>query len=105
MTSPLFFNNGTITEADIALNGLHHTWTTSTPFNKVDTKSIVLHEVGHWYGIQHYLPTDWAPADQPTMTLHGVARPMREPLSPRILFRFAICTETKAAVQTEIVPT
>ena len=68
VTSPLFFNNGTITEADIALNGLHHTWTTSTPFNKVDTKSIVLHEVGHWYGIQHYLPTDWAPADQPTMT-------------------------------------
>ena len=68
ITSPLFYNDGTIIEADIALNGLHHTWTTANPFNKVDTKSIVLHEVGHWYGIQHYLLTDYPQNDPPTMT-------------------------------------
>ena len=67
ITSPLFYTNGTIIEADIALNGLDHTWTTANPFNKVDTKSIVLHEVGHWYGIQHYLLTDYPANDPPTM--------------------------------------
>ena len=67
ITSPLFYENGLITEADIALNGLHHTWTTANIFNKVDTKSIVLHEVGHWFGIQHYLKTDYPQNDPPTM--------------------------------------
>ena len=43
--------SGQIIEADIAFNGLHHQWTTGEPINAVDVKSVVLHEVGHWFGI------------------------------------------------------
>ena len=59
--------SGQIIEADIAFNGLHHQWTTGEPINAVDVKSVVLHEVGHWFGIQHYLLKDFGPGEQPTM--------------------------------------
>jgi len=69
ITSPVFNpNSGAILEADIAFNGYLLTWTTTNTFGgKTDVKSIALHEIGHWFGIQHNLHADTFSSDAPTM--------------------------------------
>ena len=68
ITSPVFSYNGSIAEADIALNGYLNTWTTENTFGgKLDVKSIVLHEVGHWFGVQHNLDEGLDMWNPPTM--------------------------------------
>ena len=68
ITSPVFYTNGMIIEADIALNGYSNEWTTVNTFGgKMDVKSIALHEVGHWFGVQHNLDQNLDMWDPPTM--------------------------------------
>lgn len=55
VTAPLFGYNGEIFEADIAFNGYLQSWATTGNFGKVDVKAIAIHEVGHFFGIQHVL--------------------------------------------------
>lgn len=45
---------GSILEADIEMNGVHHRWTTGPgEWGSVNTYSIVLHEGGHFMGLGH----------------------------------------------------
>lgn len=55
VTAPLFGYNGEIFESDIAFNGYLQSWGTTGNFGKVDVKAIAIHEVGHFFGIQHVL--------------------------------------------------
>lgn len=81
VTSPLYYYDGKIFEADIAFNGYLQSWTTKGDYWKVDVKSVVIHEIGHFFGLQHVLygydpndPPTMAPAADPygkTATLHA----------------------------------
>ncbi|AKF06837.1 matrixin family metalloprotease [Sandaracinus amylolyticus] len=52
VTRPQFWTS--ITEADMEMNGVNYTWTTSPGSgNRVNAYSIVLHEAGHYYGLDH----------------------------------------------------
>lgn len=55
VTSPRWSADGTITEADIELNGVNFTWTkgAGSSRSEVDAYSIVLHEAGHFFGLGH----------------------------------------------------
>ncbi len=62
VTAPVFSQTGAIQEADIAFNDYSAQWALSPAPNKVDAMSIVLHEEGHWFGVQHNLyPTPGNP--------------------------------------------
>ncbi len=72
VTAPIFYEDGTIIEADIAFNGYLQKWTTVGQFGRVDVKSVALHEIGHFFGLQHVLdgnelqqPPTMAPAVDP----------------------------------------
>ncbi|MFO0748717.1 MAG: matrixin family metalloprotease [Myxococcota bacterium] len=67
VTAP-FYNpqNGEITEADIVFNGYQQTWQTDGEDFSTDVKSVVTHEVGHFFGLQHVL-YGFSSADPPTM--------------------------------------
>ncbi|GMV44269.1 MAG: hypothetical protein AMXMBFR64_59850 [Myxococcales bacterium] len=79
VTSPVFYTDGSIIEADIALNGYQQKW--STKGGGADVASTVLHEQGHFIGLQHVLygfsaqdPPTMAPTVDPggkTATLHA----------------------------------
>lgn len=81
VTSPLYYYDGKIFEADIAFNGYLVSWTTKGDYWKVDVKSVAIHEIGHFFGLQHVLygydpndPPTMAPAVDPngkTATLHA----------------------------------
>lgn len=69
VTSPMFYTDGTITEADIALNGYSQNWTTNyknTGSSTQDVLSVAIHEEGHFFGAQHVLGTI-SQSDPPTM--------------------------------------
>jgi hypothetical protein len=52
VTIPMF--SRAIVEADMELNGVNYTWTTAPGRrNVVNAYSIVLHEAGHFYGLDH----------------------------------------------------
>ena len=74
VTSPVFYEDGTIIEADIAMNGYLQTWSTSGKVNSTDVRNVVVHEIGHYFGAQHTLggydpdnPPTMAPTADPTM--------------------------------------
>jgi len=66
LTTTSTYSGGTIFEADIGFNGLHHTWSTTNASNTMDVLSVAAHEQGHALGLQHVL--SWPdPNDPPTM--------------------------------------
>ena len=58
--------DGVIMESDIAFNGYLQQWSTSGDFYKSDVKSVVIHELGHFFGLQHVL-SGYNQYDPPTM--------------------------------------
>lgn len=66
VTSPVFYNDGSIIEADIVFNGLHHTWSTTGQWGTTDVKNVAVHEIGHMFGLQHNL-SGYDPNNPPTM--------------------------------------
>ena len=66
VTAPYFYNDGQITEADIAFNGYLQTWTTSGATWSTDVKNVAVHEIGHMVGLQHMLG-GYDPDNPPTM--------------------------------------
>ena len=81
ITIPLAYQDGRIVEADIAFNGYQNQWTTTGQFGRADVRSTALHEIGHFFGLQHVLggfsqndPPTMAPVVDPygkTATLEG----------------------------------
>lgn len=66
ITAPVFYSDGSIIEADIALNGYQQKWSTKGASGAADVASTVLHEQGHFFGLSHVL-YGFAPQDPPTM--------------------------------------
>jgi hypothetical protein len=66
VTVPAFAYSGKIGESDIAFNGYLQKWSTSGGFGKVDVKAIAIHEIGHFFGINHNL-AGWSQSNPPTM--------------------------------------
>jgi len=66
VTSPMYYWDGVITEADIAMNGYLQSWSTTGGWFKVDVKSVAIHEIGHLFGLQHVL-YGYDSNDPPTM--------------------------------------
>lgn len=53
ITWTYFFEDGTIDEADMLMNGEDYDWTTSTAGANTDVQSITAHESGHYIGLGH----------------------------------------------------
>ncbi len=66
VTAPVFYQDGSIFEADIAFNGLQHTWSATGEWNKQDVMNVAVHEIGHFFGLQHNLG-GYDPNNPPTM--------------------------------------
>lgn len=80
VTTPLFDRHGRISEADIAFNGFSTRWST-TGHRGTDVESVVLHEMGHFFGLQHVLegnnmadPPTMAPAVDPHLRTRDLTR-------------------------------
>ncbi len=77
VTSPLFYTSGketaVIIEADIAFNGYQQTWSSSGKAYSTDVMNVAVHEIGHFFGLQHNLvpdnklPQTMAPTADPFM--------------------------------------
>lgn len=77
VTSPVFYTTGSqagaIFEADIAMNGYLQTWSTSGANFTTDVMNVAVHEIGHFFGLQHNLypnkskPETMAPSADPYM--------------------------------------
>ena len=65
VTSPMYSFTGTISEADIAFNGTISWNTNGSMWNSIDVKSVGIHEIGHFFGLQHNL--SFNENDPPTM--------------------------------------
>ncbi|MEO0811484.1 MAG: hypothetical protein AAFY60_01380 [Myxococcota bacterium] len=56
VTAPIYdTRDGEIVEADIALNGRSQSWSTNGSGVDNDVEAIVVHELGHLFGLQHVL--------------------------------------------------
>jgi MYXO-CTERM domain-containing protein len=66
VTTPVFYDDGTIIEADIAMNGYSQTWSMSGKVNSTDVRNVAVHEIGHYFGMQHMLG-GYDPDNPPTM--------------------------------------
>jgi len=53
--TPIYDADGVILEADISLNGYSATWSTTGEADTGDVQSVVVHELGHVFGLQHVL--------------------------------------------------
>ena len=75
--------NGSISEADIAFNGLHHKWT-NNPFEAKqylqDLLSVSIHEQGHFFGVMHVLG-DFDTSDYQTMAPNVFPKGISQTLS------------------------
>lgn len=62
VTSPVFYTTGSkagaIFEADIAMNGYLQTWSMSGKNYTTDVMNVAVHEIGHFFGLQHNLYPD-----------------------------------------------
>ncbi|MEY3014001.1 MAG: hypothetical protein RIT45_2736, partial [Pseudomonadota bacterium] len=77
VTSPLYYttgkDTGVIIEADIAMNGYLQTWSMSGKNYTTDVMNVAVHEIGHFFGLQHNLypnknqPETMAPTADPFM--------------------------------------
>lgn len=77
VTSPLYYTSGkdtgVIIEADIAMNGYLQTWSMSGKNYSTDVMNVAVHEIGHFFGLQHNLypnknkPETMAPTADPFM--------------------------------------
>jgi uncharacterized protein (TIGR03382 family) len=71
VTSPVFFQDGTIIEADVVFNDVADSWAVYASAADVgsatDVESVVVHEFGHLQGLGHVLNGASLP-DPPTMT-------------------------------------
>jgi len=66
VTAPVFYSDGTIIEADIAMNGYQQTWSMSGANYSTDVMNVSVHEIGHFFGMQHVLG-GYDPNNPPTM--------------------------------------
>ncbi|MSP92227.1 MAG: matrixin family metalloprotease [Myxococcales bacterium] len=66
VTAPVFYDDGSIIEADIAMNGYLQTWSTAGKVNSTDVRNVAVHEIGHSFGLQHMLG-GYDPDNPPTM--------------------------------------
>lgn len=53
LTTLTWARGGEIVDADIALNGLDYAWTTGDTGVQTDFESILIHEIGHFFGLAH----------------------------------------------------
>ena len=70
VTVPLSYGDGGIVESDIALNGYLYKWNTQGQigWNEMDVRSVAIHEMGHFFGLQHVL-SGYDTGDPPTMAV------------------------------------
>lgn len=66
VTSPVFWQDGTVIEADIAFNGYLQSWSMSGQSYTTDVMNVAVHEIGHFFGLQHVLG-GYSTGDPPTM--------------------------------------
>jgi hypothetical protein len=53
LTTLTWAEGGQIVDADIALNGLDYTWTMDEEAVQTDLPTILVHEIGHFFGLDH----------------------------------------------------
>jgi hypothetical protein len=55
VTAPWFSSTGKVLEADIAMNGYLQTWSINGQDYSTDVRNVLVHEIGHFFGLQHVL--------------------------------------------------
>ncbi|MCG3173697.1 MAG: hypothetical protein GMKNLPBB_01898 [Myxococcota bacterium] len=53
VTTPVFYYDGVIIDADIRFNGQDYSWSTTGARGRMDVANIATHEIGHFLGLGH----------------------------------------------------